>query len=128
MIRNLHRAPVGSNYDLIRKKIKEFNLDTSHWIKKKHYDLKIYDSKTCLIKNSPVSIRVIKRIVMREKLIPYLCGICGCKPIWLDKPLTLRLDHINGIRNDHRKENLRFACPNCDSQSSTFCGRNKRNR
>jgi hypothetical protein len=35
------------------------------------------------------------------------------------------LDHINGIRNDHRISNLRFLCPNCDSQTSTFCGKNK---
>lgn len=37
---------------------------------------------------------------------------------------TLGLDHKNG--RDHRPENLRWVCPNCDSQSDTFCGRNNR--
>jgi 5-methylcytosine-specific restriction endonuclease McrA len=34
------------------------------------------------------------------------------------------LDHINGIPNDNRIENLRFLCPNCNSQTDTFAGRN----
>lgn len=36
----------------------------------------------------------------------------------------MRLDHINGIPNDNRKVNLRFICPNCDSQLDTYCGKN----
>ena len=35
-------------------------------------------------------------------------------------------NHINGINNDHRLENLRFLCPNCHSQTSTYAGKNKR--
>ena len=39
------------------------------------------------------------------------------------------LDHVNGDRNDWRRENLRLLCPNCNSQQSTFAGRNaKRGR
>jgi hypothetical protein len=52
------------------------------------------------------------------------CAICGCLPIWRDLPLVLRLDHINGDSGDCREENLRFVCPNCDSQLPTFTGRN----
>ena len=45
-------------------------------------------------------------------------------PEWNNKELILILDHINGINNDHRKENLRLLCPNCNSQTKTFAGRN----
>jgi hypothetical protein len=34
------------------------------------------------------------------------------------------MDHINGNRKDHRLENLRWLCPNCHSQTDTFCARN----
>ena len=36
----------------------------------------------------------------------------------------LQLDHINGINTDHRLENLRLLCPNCHSQTPTYCGVN----
>ena len=43
---------------------------------------------------------------------------------WRGNPLTLQLDHINGIRTDNRIENLRILCPNCHSQTDTWCGKN----
>ena len=37
--------------------------------------------------------------------------------------MALILDHINGIGNDHRLENLRIVCPNCAGTLDTHCGR-----
>ena len=34
------------------------------------------------------------------------------------------IDHINGVANDNRLENLRMLCPHCNSQQDTFAGRN----
>lgn len=65
----------------------------------------------------------VRRRIIKEELLPYKCSICGISK-WYGKSLSLNLDHINGIANDHRLENLRWICPNCDSQSSTFAGRN----
>jgi hypothetical protein len=43
---------------------------------------------------------------------------------WNGQPLKLQLDHINGINDDNRLENLRFICPNCHSQTITYAGKN----
>jgi 5-methylcytosine-specific restriction endonuclease McrA len=45
-----------------------------------------------------------------------------------NKSISLQLDHINGIRTDNRLENLRLLCPNCHSQTETFCGKNNRKK
>jgi 5-methylcytosine-specific restriction endonuclease McrA len=46
--------------------------------------------------------------------------------MWNGIPLVLVLDHINGKNNDNRQNNLRLLCPNCNSQQSTFAGKNKK--
>lgn len=64
----------------------------------------------------------ILRHVLKNDLIPYSCSECGLTE-WNGKKITLDLDHINGNGKEHRKNNLRFLCPNCHSQTDTF--RNK---
>lgn len=77
-------------------------------------------------KDSKHSRHVAKLHLIKLGYTPNKCEICRIPAIWQGKPLTLRLDHINGINNDHRIENLRWICPNCDSQLSTYAGRNKK--
>ncbi|HEX5763694.1 MAG TPA: hypothetical protein VFY04_11315 [Solirubrobacterales bacterium] len=40
--------------------------------------------------------------------------------------MSMILDHINGVRDDHRLENLRMVCPNCAATLDTHCGRKNR--
>lgn len=73
--------------------------------------------------NSTYNRSQLKLRLVKEKLIMYLCSICGIDS-WQNKKLSLQIDHINGVSNDNRLENLRFLCPNCHSQTSTFSGKN----
>lgn len=67
---------------------------------------------------------VLRRYIINHQLLPYECAICG-RSEWNGKTLSLELDHINGINNDNRLENLRFLCPNCHSQTTTYGSRNQ---
>ena len=74
-----------------------------------------------LVKNSQCYQGSVKAKVLKYKLIDYVCDDCGLEGIWNGKDITLHLDHINGTPSDNRIENLRFLCPNCHSQTPTYC-------
>lgn len=76
------------------------------------------------VENSTYARHRIKERIIKQKMIPYECNCCGIGPEWNKKPMPLILDHINGINNDNRLENLRFVCSNCDSQLDTYKSRN----
>jgi 5-methylcytosine-specific restriction endonuclease McrA len=79
-----------------------------------------------LTENSSCSRTNLKRRLLREGLLENVCHICGQLPEWNGKPLVLQLDHINGISNDNRLENLRIICPHCHSQTENFAGKNNK--
>lgn len=82
--------------------------------------------KDILVENSVYKCRrSLKKRLVSEGFLEYKCGHCGNVGEWNGKKLTLQLEHINGINNDHRLENLIFLCPNCHSQTSTYSGRNR---
>jgi len=78
------------------------------------------------VENSTYARHNLKRRVLHQNLIKYECSICSMPPEWKGKPMSLVLDHINGINNDNRIDNLRFVCHNCDSQLPTYKSRNIR--
>ena len=47
------------------------------------------------------------------------CECCGLD-VWLGKPITLELEHTDGVRKNNTRENLKLLCPNCHSQTDTW--------
>jgi len=58
----------------------------------------------------------------KENGIPYRCDNKACQ--FHGQELRMILDHANGNSNDNRPNNLRYLCPNCDSQLPTRGGKN----
>ncbi len=115
-----------SNYRTVRRRVEKMGLDTSHWRSRPSTPSRQRPLEEVLVENSTYDRGSLKRRLAREGLLKERCAVCGSNPTWQGQPLILVLDHVNGIHNDHRLENLRLLCPNCNSQTATFSGRNRR--
>ena len=61
--------------------------------------------------------------LIQEGVKPHKCECCGNEE-WMGQPISLEVDHVNGISTDHRLENLKILCPNCHAQTETYRGKN----
>jgi hypothetical protein len=133
-LKQLNLKAAGGNYAIFYNKIKKLNLDISHFTgqgylkEKTHNWSKQISNDSLFTANSNHQTCVIRKRIIKDKLIPYTCAACQNTGIWLNNVLSLHLDHINGIRDDNRLENLRFLCPNCHAQTPTYCGKNKKKK
>ena len=125
------KRPSGGSYELIRNSIKDFDIDTSHFLgraayagmRNSTYNKRKSPNEILVIGHKyRVSHRILKRSLL-ESGVKYFCNICGLDS-WLGKKITLHVDHINGDWSDCTIDNLRFLCPNCHSQTETFGGAN----
>lgn len=114
-------------FSQIRKRMEELKLSTTDFKGKSSMNVqnsKVIDPNKLFTANCKHNRTVLRRYILKHELLPYRCAICGCVE-WQGKTLSLELDHINGINNDNRLENLRFLCPNCHSQTTTYGSRNQ---
>lgn len=118
----------GDNQITIKKYIRLYNIDTSHFlinknVKEKYIKLKLID---ILKEKSTYNRTLLKQRLYNEGLKERKCELCGQSEEWNGKHMSLILDHINGINDDNRIENLRIVCPNCNATLDTHCGKNKK--
>lgn len=115
----------SGNYQTVDKYIEELNIDISHFEVGISHNIPIQkqDLKDILVENSSyTNTSSLKDRLVKEGLLEYKCSIEKCQlSTWLDDKINLQLDHINGDRADNRIENLRLLCPNCHSQTDTYC-------
>ena len=113
----------GNNHQTAKKHLKRLGLNTDHFVKYRPGPKKSYDE--VFSENSNVSRTTLRDWIRREDILDEgKCYECGIKS-WNDKPITMQLEHVNGVSNDNREENLTYLCPNCHSQTDTW-GRKSR--
>jgi Zn finger protein HypA/HybF involved in hydrogenase expression len=135
VLKYFNLLPKGGNTRTLKTRLDEDNIDYSHIAEGKYHNLGRNFSnleKTPLLdvltKNSKYSRGRLKRRLISENILENKCSNCGIGNSWQGNPLTLQLDHINGVSDDNTLSNLRLLCPNCHSQTETFAGKSTKRK
>jgi hypothetical protein len=139
VMRRLGYHPAGGVYMHLRRKISRFGISTDHWLgqgwaigltgdkriggrpKREATQILVLGTEG----DEPESGSILTR-ALTERGRPYNCASCSLGNLWNGAKIVLQVDHVNGLRYDNREDNLRFLCPNCHSQTDTYCGRKLR--
>jgi hypothetical protein len=123
-----HRTnPRSAKKRIAREKLDTSHLRGQHWangLTFENREKKLPDEQR-FVKGSSYKNQFLKKLLLDAGDLQDVCVECGIGPHYDGLPLTLQLDHINGDKHDNRKENLRILCPNCHSQTDTWCRINK---
>lgn len=123
-------SPTGAAWDALNRRCAEFGIDLSD-LEQRSKSKMVSTLVSGIGSGKPIDELLsarngrsrgnLKRRLIQEGLLEERCSECGIGNTWNGHPLVLVLDHINGDPNDNRLENLRLLCPNCNSQTGTFC-------
>lgn len=116
LLRSLGLKVAGGNYANMKRTLQRLNLDCSHWTGQawnkgqRTKDWSEYKRG-----------KQLKSHLIKER--GYQCENCNLEE-WLDVPIPLEVDHIDGDRTNNDENNLKLLCCNCHALTPTWRGRN----
>lgn len=127
-LRRLGLRPAGGNHAVLRGFLETHGISTDHFdpdagrgARFRAREKRPLDE--ILVERSTYSRTALKRRLFAEGLKERRCELCGQGEMWRGRLMALVLDHVNGVPDDNRLENLRVLCPNCNATLDTHCGR-----
>lgn len=123
----LNIAAKGGNYRVIKKAIKLYDIDVSHfkgqgWNKGNKYVSK-RPIEDYLTNNFKIQSNKLRLRLLKDGIFSAICNKCE-NTEWLGKPIPLELEHKDGNSDNNELCNLELLCPNCHAQTETYRGKN----
>ena len=130
VFRNLNKVKSGDSYKVLKNIIRKNDIDISHFDPYRNTILEL-KSRTkpiefWLKEGTNIHSDTLKKKLYKAGIKKRECELCGQDENWKGTRISLILDHINGINNDNREENLQIVCPNCNAGLKTFCRGHKK--
>jgi transposase-like protein len=128
-LRRLGLRAAGGNAPLLRKWLERWRISTDHfdpYARSRGPRQSRIPLEAILIEDSTYPRAKLKRRLYDDGLKKRQCELCGQDELWRGRAMSLILDHVNGVYDDNRLENLRIVCPNCAATLDTHCGRKNR--
>jgi hypothetical protein len=127
-LRTLGYEAKGANIRTLQRWVREWGISTEHFDPSGARGLasaaRARPLGEIMVESSTYPRGKLKRRLYAAGLKQRVCELCGQGETWHGRRMALILDHINGVANDHRLENLRIVCANCAATLDTHCGRN----
>jgi hypothetical protein len=131
-LRRVGLRPAGGNHALFCRYVNRvWKIDTSHFdpyfaSRAANRPRRAKPLEEILVEGSAYKRGTLKARLYAAGLKQPICELCGQDDRWRGRRMALILDHINGVPDDNRLENLRIVCPNCAATLDTHCARKNR--